>query len=134
MIVLFFDLEFVGGVSNCCVNLYFAGGVECRSCVWGCNTPSPNPAGNKGAASSVLTNVMLWICTEFVLELPFFSGGCCYCINMYFCNRNKPFWEWRNQCSVLHFQPKYRLGHPENYSFSLSKNIFWIIVSKKHFM
>ena len=36
---------------------------------------------------------------------------------------------------MLAFQPKYRLGHPENYLFSLSKKyIFWIEVSKKHFI
>ena len=33
--------------------------------------------------------------------------------------------------TVLPFQPNYRLGHPENYLFSLSKkNIFWIKVSE----
>ena len=34
-------------------------------------------------------------------------------------------------CSVLPFQPKYRLAHPENnYFFIIYKHIFWMKVSK----
>ena len=35
---------------------------------------------------------------------------------------------------VLLFSPKYRLGHPEKYLFSLSKKKIWIKVSRKYFI